>query len=365
MSTLTLKAKLSRKYIGFGKQSVYLLAEIMAKDSPANNKRLPLNLGFVIDRSGSMTGEKIDFTKQAVKYAVDHLTNDDKASVTVFDQDVSVLHEAGPVIYKDQLKGIIGGIYPGGSTNLSGGIIQGYRQVMRNRQSGQVDRVLLLTDGLANVGITDSATLSAKAAAMRETGVAVTTLGVGVDFDEDLLTAIAEGSGGNYYYIDSPERIPEIFSRELQELLSVVAQGVRMEFRCAEGASVNKVWGYRPQGDRTVAIDMPDVFSFDHKVVLLEIEIDGSKSGEQPLGTIALSYDDVGKSMERITAEIDLRITRTDAENLLDTPDEPDVAVQMELSKAAEEREKAIRIADAGDVDLAACTIKASIDSML
>ncbi len=265
MSTLTMKAKLSRKHIAQGKQAVYLLVEIVAQKEQGERKRLPLNLGFVLDRSGSMSGEKLEFTKQAVRYAIDHLTSEDKASVTVYDQDVQVLFEAGPVKYKDNLKSAIGQVYPGGSTNLSGGLIQGFRQVMEHRKSGQVDRVLLLTDGLANVGITDPAVLSAKAASIRDAGVAVTTLGVGADFDEDLLTAIAESSGGNYYYIDSPERIPEIFSSELKELLSVVAQSIQVSFEGTGSVTVTKVWGYRSEGDRKVTINLPDIFASDHK----------------------------------------------------------------------------------------------------
>ena len=364
MNTLTLKTKLSRKHIGIGRQHIYLLVEITAKDAPANNKRLPLNLGFVLDRSGSMTGEKLDFTKQAVRYAIDHLTPEDKASVTVYDQDVQVLFEAGPVKYKDGLKNAVAQVYPGGSTNLSGGLIQGFRQVSENLVNGQVDRVLLLTDGLANVGITDPAVLSAKAASMRESGVAVTTLGVGDDFDEDLLTAIAESSGGNYYYIDSPERIPEIFSSELKELLSVVAQNVQVSFACADSVNVSKVWGYKPEGYRKMTIGLPDVFASDRKALMLELEVTPGEKGAAKLGTISLAYDDAGGKMERVSCSIDLEVSRTADKELLDQPEEPEVMIQLELSKAAEDREEALHLADKGDMESASGTIQASIDSI-
>ncbi len=364
MNTLTMKAKLSRKHIAKGKQVVHLLVEIVAQEEQGERKRLPLNLGFVLDRSGSMSGEKLEFTKQAVRYAIDHLTPDDKASVTVYDQDVQVLFEAGPLKYKDILKSIIGQVYPGGSTNLSGGLIQGFRQVMQHRKSGQVDRVLLLTDGLANVGITDPVVLSAKAASIREAGVAVTTLGVGTDFDEDLLTAIAESSGGNYYYIDSPERIPEIFSSELKELLSVVAQNIQVSFEGTDAVNVSKVWGYRPGGDHKVTINLPDIFASDRKALLLELEVDAGAVGTTSLGVISLSYDDAGDKMERVICSLDLEVIRTDNEELLAQPAEPEVLIQLELCKAAEERDKALRLADEGDMDAAAGTIQASIDSI-
>lgn len=364
MSTLSLKAMLNRKYIAKGKQTLCLLIEILANDMPLVSRRLPLNLSFVLDRSGSMTGEKLEYTKQAVRYALDHLTPEDKASIVVYDQEVQVLSEAGAVTYKDSLKGIISQVYPGGSTNLSGGMIQGYRQVMQHRKNGQVDRVLLLTDGLANVGVTDPALLAAKATSMRESGVSVTTIGVGADFNEDLLTAIAEGSGGNYYYIDSPERIPDIFTDELKELLSVVGQNVEVAFKSAAGVKVNKVWGYKSKGDQVVEMALPDLFASDRKALMLEIEVKSAASGLRPLGTVRLTYDDAGGSMELTTCEVDLEVFCTDDQELLSLPEEPEVSVQLELSKAAEDRNKALHLADQGDVEAASGTIQASIDSI-
>jgi Ca-activated chloride channel family protein len=128
-----------------------------------------------------------------------------------------------------------------------------------------------VTDGLANQGIVEPERLHKKVEGMRKSGVAVTTLGVGDYFDEDLLTALAEKSGGNYYFIDSPDNIPAIFSRELQDLLSVVAQNVQLTVECSDAVSVSKVWNYRPTGDRDLTIGLPDLVSCDRKLVVLEL----------------------------------------------------------------------------------------------
>ena len=354
MGSLKMTTKLSRKYISPERSNtLHLLIDLEAVQKEAGGNRLPLNLGFVIDRSGSMGGEKLDYTKQAVQYAINHFTPRDIASLTVYDNEVQVLYPAKAVEFKDEFKGVVSRIFPGGTTNLSGGLIKGYREVAKNFKPEQVNRVLLLTDGLANEGITDPDKLCAKTAGMKKAGVTVTTLGVGDDFDEDLLTRMAEQSGGNYYFIDSTDHIPSIFAQELESLLSVVAQNVKVSFQCSDAVEVTKVWNYQPSGDRLLEIDLPDLFSADRKILVLELQVRASALGTVPLGTVSLSYDDAGEKLEYVSFGLDLGAEATRNPELLDLPEEPEVMVQVELNKTAEVREKAIRLADAGDFDQA------------
>ena len=354
MGSLKMTTKLSRKYIApEHPNTLHLLIDLEAVQKEAGGNSLPLNLGFVIDRSGSMGGEKLDYTKQAVQYAINHFTSRDIASLTVYDNEVQVLYPAKAVEFKDEFKGVVSRIFPGGTTNLSGGLIKGYREVAKNFKPEQVNRVLLLTDGLANEGITDPDKLCAKTAGMKKAGVTVTTLGVGDDFDEDLLTRMAEQSGGNYYFIDSTDHIPSIFAQELESLLSVVAQNVKVSFQCSDAVEVTKVWNYQPSGDRLLEIDLPDLFSADRKILVLELQVRASALGTVPLGTVSLSYDDAGEKLEYVSFGLDLGAEATRNPELLDLPEEPEVMVQVELNKTAEVREKAIRLADAGDFDQA------------
>lgn len=350
MPSLVLKTRLSRQYIAPDRSAtLYLLVDITAAAPADTQPRLPLNIGFVIDRSGSMSGDKLDFTKQAVQYAIDHFTPQDIASLTVFDNAVEVLCKAGPVTLKDEFKGQVRRIFPGGSTNLSGGLLKGYREVAKNRQSEQVNRVLLLTDGLANVGIQDPEQLCAKAAGMKRSGVAVTTLGVGNDFDEDLLTALAETSGGNYYFIDATDNIPRIFAQELQSLLAVAAQNVRLNFECSAGVEVTRVWNYRPSGEQPLEIELPDLFCADHKIVLLELAVTAPVVGTVTLGRATLAYEDAGFALKHVAIGIDLSVSVTRDRSLLALPDEPEVMVQVELCRTLQAREEAIRLADEGN----------------
>ena len=207
----------------------------------------------------------------------------------------------------------------------------------------------MLTDGLANQGIVEPARLHKKVEGMRKSGVAVTTLGVGDDFDEDLLTALAEQSGGNYYFIDSPDNIPAIFRRELQDLLSVVAQNVRLTVECSDAVQVSKVWNYQPSGDRTLVINLPDLVSCDRKLVVLELQVSALPAGEASLGCVTLAYDDAGDGLNSAQLKLDLKLEATRDAELLGYPEESMVRVQLELCRTAEAREEALRRADRQD----------------
>ena len=280
----------------------------------------------------------------------------------MFDESVEVLYPAQPLSLRDEFKAMVTRIFPGGCTNLSGGLLAGYREVKKNVKDGQVNRVLLLTDGLANEGIVEPEQLCKKVAGMRESGVAVTTLGVGDDFDEDLLTALAEQSGGNYYFIDSPDNIPAIFRRELQDLLSVVAQNVQLKVECSDAVSVSKVWNYRPSGDRTLGISLPDLVSCDRKLVVLELQVSPLPAGEASLGHVTLTYDDAGESLASVELKLDLKLEATRNVELLDSPEESLVRVQLELCRTAEAREEALRRADRQDFGGARQVMNAQMD---
>lgn len=361
MPALELAATLNRKYVAAGRESVlYLLVELMAQaeQTDGDSVRQPLNLSFVIDRSGSMSGEKLAFVKQAVAYALGQMTPRDVAALTAFDDDVEVLIAAQHVVLRDILKGKVYNMYPGGCTNLSGGLRRGFREVMNNYRAGQINRIMLLTDGLANVGIIAPDVLCRYAVDMKQAGVAISTFGVGSDFDEDLLTAMAEASGGNYYYIAASDKIPDVFAQELQALLDVAAQNVTLQMDCFNGVAVRQVWGYRPQGERTVSIALPDVYSNDRKVILMEMKVAAQAAGPVPLGRLTLCYEDAGKNLQQVSVDVDLHVEAITDPELLSMPEESAVKVQLELNKMAALKERIVFLADQGDLVGAAATAR-------
>jgi Ca-activated chloride channel family protein len=258
-------------------KELYLYVRLKSGKAPENVSRTPLNISLVLDHSGSMKAErKLEYAKEAVKFVIDNLGSADKLSLVIYDTEVDLLSASAPVTNKELLKAKVDAIRDNGSTNLSGGMLEGYAQTKSTFDPKNVNRVLLLSDGLANHGITDPLKLQdiAKQKA-REEGISISTFGIGADFNEDLMTNLAENGSGNYYFINSSDKIPEIFAQELKGLLSVVAQNSKLKIKYpGYNLKLTKVFGCPYAGSEgEVLIDFKDIFSEEEKVVLLKFEI--------------------------------------------------------------------------------------------
>lgn len=195
-------------------------------------KRSPLNLGVVLDHSGSMSGQKLEYVKGATKILMRQLGREDIFSLTLFETEVTPLIR--PVKMgagNGHLEMIVDRIHAAQTTNLSGGYFQGRNFVREYMNKKTVNRIILLTDGLANVGITDPERLCILAAKNREEDISTTTIGVGEDYDEVLLGKMAESGGGATYYIENPDDAPGVFKEELGYLLDLAAQDVQLYFQ--------------------------------------------------------------------------------------------------------------------------------------
>ncbi len=250
----------------------YLYIRLRGNQILTTKKRVPLNISVVLDRSGSMQGEKIAYAKKAAAFVVDQLNNGDVLSVVNYDDRVEITSASETVKNKEILKRKIEELYDRGATNLTGGMLEGYNQAESTKKEGFVNRVLLLTDGLANAGITDPAQIKMLVEKKyMEQGVALSTFGLGADYNEDLLTMLAETGRANYYFIDSPDKIPAIFAKELKGLLSVVAQNAMVQVDIPPGLQLVKVYGYpfEQTGDK-VTVRFNDVYAADEKGILVK-----------------------------------------------------------------------------------------------
>jgi len=231
--------------------SRFLRVEIAAPPSRAETRRPPASLAFVIDRSGSMGGEKIALAKKAVLTAIDRLAPGDRFAVVAYDDVVEVLVPSTAVTSATRAaaRDAVARLDARGSTNLGEGWLRGCQQVADDLIDGGVNRVLLLTDGLANVGIVSADELAGHAAELRRRGVATTTFGVGEDFDDGLLRAMADAGGGHFRFIENAGQILDHIAGEVGELLEVTARDVVLEITGSARISVEPLSPYPAEGD--------------------------------------------------------------------------------------------------------------------
>lgn len=324
-------------------------------------ERPGLNLGMVMDRSGSMSGSKIDYTRQALGFCINNLDVKDILSVAAFDDQVEVILPPGPVVNKDAAKAQIARINARGMTNLSGGLMTGHNLVKSSQTTEKVNRLIMMTDGLANQGITDHKGLVNLAGNISSSGQSLTCIGVGEDFDEDLLTRMSERGKGNFYFVENPDLIPPIFAEELQGLLQVVAQNLIVDVIPRAGVHISRIFGYQPiiGKNNSLSLNLPDLYSSEEKLLLMEIKIPPMVEGiHSVLGIKCSCLDTSTQETLEIMINVEVHATRDD-EKLAQFNEEVDKSV--ELMKIADIREEAIRLADAGRFDEARNSLKFGI----
>ena len=348
---IKLDLSVSHKYIRQDlKQKVYLLLQIKQPKVEMDTGRRPINVSFVLDRSGSMAGEKLAYTKKAVSFALEHLDSRDRVSVVTFDDDVQVLIPPQTTLHKDQMIQDLQAIYPGGCTNLSGGLFKGVALVKGDYDPEWINRVILLTDGLANVGITEPHKLVAKVKEIQSKNISLSTLGVGQDFQEDLLVDMAEAGGGNFYYIASPDMLPEIFKEELQGLLTVTAQNLELSVNPASPeVEVSGILGYQPTWEEGARVALPDMYSDSIKTILIELTAFPQKEGKLNLATVKFRYDDILDTLSTVDYSIDVSVEVAKDPSLVQSGIDLKVIKEVEIFETTVIKEEAIKEADSGN----------------
>jgi Ca-activated chloride channel family protein len=218
----------------------YALVEIAAPSASDGAVRPRVNVAFVLDRSGSMGGPKIDLARRAVREGIERLAADDRFAVVAYDDRIDVVAASRMAAWDAKRDAIraLESIDARGQTNLGDGWLRGAEQVATELDPAAVNRVLLLTDGLANQGMTDPAQLIGHAAELRARGISTSTFGLGDDFDERLLGGMADSGGGAFRFIGRAEQIPELIGSEVGELLEVTARGVALRIAGPDGIRI-------------------------------------------------------------------------------------------------------------------------------
>lgn len=352
---IQLSTSLDNSYY-YDNENVYLYVDLKTGKVEAAGERSPLNIAVVIDKSGSMAEKnKLEFVKKAVSYIVEQSGSDDYVSVVTYDDYVNVLQRSQIIHDKQELLERIGRIKPDGFTNLSGGMFEGYDQVEDSYSRGYVNRVLLLSDGLTNRGITDREELTKKVREKnRKDGITLSTFGVGNDFNENLMADIADYGKGNYYYIKNSNEIPEIFASELKGIRNLVGQGTKLRVKFPQKyLTLNKVFGYpyEVSGD-DVIIDFKDVFAEQSKGVLIKFNVK-RKIDTRLTFESELTYQDVTSDFRQVTERAENSLQPAGSREDYSKNTNEMVKQNVAVFEANDLMENALREADNGNYDKA------------
>jgi Ca-activated chloride channel family protein len=236
---ISVSTRWDRPAVATGRGETWLVVSIAVPAVTSRRKRPPVDVAFVIDRSGSMSGPPLDLAKQGVIAALDQLGDADALAVVAYDDKITTISPlaAATSSHRARIASTLREVREGGSTNLFGGWMMGCEHLDHPGPAakGRVRRVILLTDGLANVGLLDPQQISHHVSRERVAGVATSTLGLGTGFDETLLSGMAEAGGGNFAFAQDPRDLPAFFARELGEALSVVASSAKVRLTLPKG----------------------------------------------------------------------------------------------------------------------------------
>ena len=315
-------------------------------------RRTPANVCIVLDRSGSMQGEKIAKAREAAGMVVDRLNPDDIISVVAYDSGVTVLVPATKAVDKESIRGAIRGIEANASTALFAGVSMGAAEVRKFLAKDRVNRIILLSDGQANVGPSAPGTLGELGAALIREGISVTTIGLGADYNEDLMTALAQKSDGNHMFAEKASDLAAAFESEYGSVAAVVAQEVRANIRCADGVRPVRALGREADiAGQNVTFYLNQLYSQQERYLVLEVELPPGPAGSsREVAAVDVTYANMAsKTADHLTGSTSVAYT--------DSPVEVEAGVNAAVMTAAvyqigaEQNVLAMRLRDQGKVE--------------
>jgi Ca-activated chloride channel family protein len=342
-------------------QNVILKITLDAPKVPENTTRPRVNISLVMDRSGSMGGTKIEMAKAAAIEALSRLGKDDVFSLVTYATDVTTRVPAQKVRETASIINAIKGIEAGGNTALFGGVSQGASEIRKNIEGDYVHRVVLLSDGLANVGPRNPSDLGRLGAGLFKENISVTTVGVGTDYNEDLMAQLAQKSDGNTYFAESGTDLPRIFTAELGNVLNVVAKQVIVTITLPSGIEPVEIIGREGRiRNNRIELSMNQLYGGQEKFALVEVRMKGHKEGSTvEIAKADVSYQDPF-SMKTLNsqAKATARFSRNKAKVAASTNAQVVKDYQLNLNALAQE--KAIELSDQGKTKEAAKELRQS-----
>jgi Ca-activated chloride channel family protein len=350
---LLLDARLGHASIGRAGET-YLVAQVTAPKEEKLGAAPPMNLGIIIDRSGSMKGERIQNAMNAAVAAVERMRDGDNVTVVAFDQtaDVVVRPTRVGASSRGQIQAAIRSIRLGGDTCISCGLEEGMRQLRAAATTtggDHIDRMILVSDGAANTGIKDVDGIKTMARRMNGNGVTISTIGVDVDFDEKLMGAIASEANGRHHFVANASSLPGVFAQEFDDVLASVANDAELVITPAPGVDVEEVFdrSFRREGDHIV-VPFGAFSARQEKTVLIRLKVPTDKEGNEAVADLSLRFRDLVKKADASCAGTLSIAVKTDGSEQREL--DPFVAARLERSRTAQTLSDANDLFEAGRV---------------
>jgi len=336
------------------KQTSFIRIALTGSELEKSKQRPPVNVAIVIDNSGSMSGSKIDQARRAAVAAVNRLRDDDIVSVVLYNSQVSVLVPATKASDRDSIVNQIRSITANGSTALFAGVSKGAGETRKFLRDEYVNRIILLSDGQANVGPSTPAELQRLGASLVKEGISVSTLGLGLGYNEDLMSGLAQSGSGNHMFVEEADDLVNVFNKEFNDLLSVVAGDFEIEATLASGVRPVKVLGTNADiVGQKVFIPLTQLYSQQERYFVVEVEVDAAEDGAaRPLVDVTVNYiNKINQTPEKLTASVQVRFTNDESKVNADRDLETYAYCSVQI--ANERNREATALRDAGQIDKA------------
>ncbi len=341
------------------KQTTYVKVGLTGFELPTSKERAAVNVCLVLDKSGSMSGEKIAKAKEAAVSALDRLNTNDIVSVVTYDSTVNVVVPATKLTDRQSIADRIKQIEAEGSTALFAGVSKGAEELRKFLDKEKVNRVILLSDGLANVGPQSPSELAELGESLAKERISVSTIGLGLDYNEDLMTRLASKSDGNHVFVEKSTELVDVFNREFSDVLSVVAQEISIKIHCHDGVRpVRMLNGDAEFLGSDVFVKMNQLYSKQEKYVILEVELPANKDGVKlEVADVSVSYANMEtKTTDRLSSNVSVNFSST--ASVIGSSINRLVMEQCVLQQANLENMKATQLRDQGDVRGAQLTLQ-------
>lgn len=335
--------------LGGTPQTAFIKVDLTGFEIERETDRTPVNVAFVLDKSGSMGGQKMTQAIEATILAVDYLNEGDVVSLIVYDNQARVLMPATEVTDKEAIRQQIRSVVAGGGTALYAGVMQGANELREFIDPHRVNRIILLSDGQANKGPSSPSELGDLGASLIREGISVTTIGLGLGYNEDLMTQLALRSDGNHNFVENVDNLASIFNQEFGDVLSVVAQDVQVTIDCGNGIRPVRVLGREAKIDgQKVTVTLNQLYSEQEKYVLLEVAAEPAEAGDEvEVAKVEISYANMfTQATDKLSGRVSAQITDSDLavqENI----DKKSMVAAVEQQGILNE-EKAIELRDQG-----------------